>query len=57
MIAYVHLTVEIQYDNSGLEAEVDSYAYELANQLRFNFPTPVAGITVEDVHVNPTAFE
>jgi hypothetical protein len=49
MRAVVYLAVELEYDSSVLEGEVDQYAYELMGTLASNFPTPPAGVTVEQV--------
>jgi len=48
MRATVYLFVEVEYEGSGQEVDVDQYAYELVGALA-NFPTPPAGITVKAV--------
>jgi hypothetical protein len=50
MKAYITLTVELDVDGLGNLDDVRDYAAELSTLLRFNHPTPAAGVTVEGVH-------
>lgn len=50
MKVYATITVELEVDGLGQVEDAKEYAYQLYSQIKWNFPTPPAGVTVEDVN-------
>lgn len=50
MKVYATITVELEVDGLGQVETAKEFVASLVGDMRWNFPTPPAGVTFEDIH-------